>query len=567
MDSTHSVQVELARAADVDQIFDAISYQKGCSVMRMLADFLGEDAWRNGLRKYMQTHKYANTQSDDLWNALGEASGRDVKALMDPWIKQEGYPVLSASRTDKGIKLTQQRFKSNPLSKAEATIWPIPIRIKTDVGSSIHVFDQKTGEIELEGNPKWVKINSGMGGLYRVDYDADMLKSLTKVLQTGVFGCEDRMGIQQDLFALVTAGKRSSDGLVDLLLSYKDETDYIVWNDIVGNASKIGLIAGAKGKKSFEAFILALYSKIAKSLGWDAKEKETQQQKMLRPLVLCRMNNDLEFRKKAISLFESDITGSQNIDADLKRNCYRTALKYSKNPKKTFDRLIEKYKKADNKTDKALILATLGAVQDEKLLMETLNFGINTEFVASSDFVTLIRTIGGGKMARKVVKKFFYARWNDILELYSSGFMVTYVIKGILGMFFTKEDRDEFEKYFKENPCEVVTRPLAQCLEAITVTYLLIERESKNINSQLAEKFPVKQDEKKKKKKSKKTKSKKKKSKKKKKSEKKKSKKNKKKSKKQKKKGKKYEKKAKKNKKKAKKNKKKAKKSKKKSKK
>lgn len=82
------VEVEVADAAEIDEIFDIISYSKGCSIVRMLASFLGNDAFKKGLNYYLTRHKYANALTEDLWAALAETSGKPVKELMDHWTKQ-----------------------------------------------------------------------------------------------------------------------------------------------------------------------------------------------------------------------------------------------------------------------------------------------------------------------------------------------------------------------------------------------------------------------------------------------------------------------------------------------
>lgn len=72
----------LNNALEVDQIFDEISYLKGSSVIRMLSSELGLKTFLAGVSTYLKKHVYSNATTEDLWAALGEASGRDVSALM-----------------------------------------------------------------------------------------------------------------------------------------------------------------------------------------------------------------------------------------------------------------------------------------------------------------------------------------------------------------------------------------------------------------------------------------------------------------------------------------------------
>ena len=72
--TTHPIQQEIKTEAEANGAFDDITYNKGSSFIRMLEGFLGEDVFRDGMRKYIATHKYSNSTTADLWNALSDSS-------------------------------------------------------------------------------------------------------------------------------------------------------------------------------------------------------------------------------------------------------------------------------------------------------------------------------------------------------------------------------------------------------------------------------------------------------------------------------------------------------------
>ena len=78
----------------MDEIFDSISYNKGASVIRMLHDFIGREAFKNGMKHYLTTHSYQNTQTEDLWASLETASGKPVGKVMTTWTGQMGFPLI-----------------------------------------------------------------------------------------------------------------------------------------------------------------------------------------------------------------------------------------------------------------------------------------------------------------------------------------------------------------------------------------------------------------------------------------------------------------------------------------
>src|SRR4029079_18093456 len=100
------VECEVRTPEDADGMFDTLTYQKGGSVLRMLERWLGADAFRDGVRLYLDTYKLDNTETTDLWDSLEDATGKPVRQIMDTWIFQAGFPVVRPQ----GFRLTQERF-------------------------------------------------------------------------------------------------------------------------------------------------------------------------------------------------------------------------------------------------------------------------------------------------------------------------------------------------------------------------------------------------------------------------------------------------------------------------
>ena len=105
--ATRSVEFPVGRPEEAQGMFDVLTYQKGGSVLRMLEQFLGADVFRDGIRDYLDTHAYGNTETTDLWDALERSSGRPVREIMDTWIDQGGYPLV---RVGADGSLTQTPF-------------------------------------------------------------------------------------------------------------------------------------------------------------------------------------------------------------------------------------------------------------------------------------------------------------------------------------------------------------------------------------------------------------------------------------------------------------------------
>ena len=71
----------IADESEAMTAFDAITYNKGQAFIRMLENYLGADAFRDGIRRYMAAHAYSNTTTADLWQALEAATGKPVASI------------------------------------------------------------------------------------------------------------------------------------------------------------------------------------------------------------------------------------------------------------------------------------------------------------------------------------------------------------------------------------------------------------------------------------------------------------------------------------------------------
>lgn len=140
---SHPISVAVKDPSDIESIFDAISYNKGASILNMLENFLGEDVLRNGLNDYLETHAYGNADTNDLWSVFSKHANQtfDVKAIMDTWTQQMGFPLVEISREGNTITAVQRRFlvtaakNTTDLSKPKTPFnykWYVPLSYYTN---------------------------------------------------------------------------------------------------------------------------------------------------------------------------------------------------------------------------------------------------------------------------------------------------------------------------------------------------------------------------------------------------------------------------------------------------
>lgn len=242
--ASHPIEVPVKDALEVEQIFDAISYLKGSSVIRMLSGHLGVDVFLQGVSEYLKKHSYGNSPyylsfgmlltmqgnatTNDLWAALSKASGKDVNAFMDPWIRKIGFPVLTVAEEPGQIGVRQSRFLSTGDVKAEEdeTLWWVPLGLRTDhdaQGAATNALTIKEDTLR-DVDETFYKLNTKQVGFYRTNYPPARLAKLGA--ERHKLSVEDKIGLVADAAALAVAGQSTTAGLLTLVENFKDETSY-----------------------------------------------------------------------------------------------------------------------------------------------------------------------------------------------------------------------------------------------------------------------------------------------------------------------------------------------------
>lgn len=252
--NSHPIEVPVGHPSEIDEIFDDISYNKGAAVIRMLHHYIGDEDFRKGMNVYLTRHQYKNTFTEDLWAALEEASNKPVGDVMSTWTKQMGFPVVTVSTKPspdgKGVvlNLKQSKFTADGSQPPGNYKWMIPISVSTskNPGKEVvsTVLKSTEGEILVPdvGSNDWIKINPGTIGFYRTQYTSDMLEKLIPAIKDKSLPPLDRLGLLDDLFAMVQAGHTSTIEVLKLLSAFEDENNYTVWSTISNILTKLGVL-------------------------------------------------------------------------------------------------------------------------------------------------------------------------------------------------------------------------------------------------------------------------------------------------------------------------------------
>jgi puromycin-sensitive aminopeptidase len=461
----------------------------------MLYQYIGDEAFRKGMSLYLNRFKYKNTQTEDLWAALGEASGKPVRDVMTTWTKQKGYPVISVSDCVDGdnrlLKLSQEKFCADgkvPDSEKD-TEWMVPLTFTTAVspstGIAASLLASKTSEVVIPGVPasSWVKVNQDSVGVYRVQYSGEMLSRLIPGIESKTLPPLDRLNVQDDLFALVQAGKTSTVEILKLLEAFKNEDEYPVWASISSCLGRINLLLSHTNfQDNYHVWGRKLLLPIYSQLGWTKKTDDKHSTTLLRGLVLSRLAvfGEPSVVAEARKLFEAHANGTGIIPPDIRSAVYSAVARNA--DEKTFNTFLALYRKAETQEEKNRLSGAIAAAPETWMLERVLTFAMSDE-VRSQDAAFVICYVAMNKKGRELAWSFFQDNSCVLKARYESGFLMSRLVKCITENFATEDKAREVESFFSKNPFPGTERTVQQSLENIRLNAEWLSRDADAIKT------------------------------------------------------------------------------------
>jgi puromycin-sensitive aminopeptidase len=465
--STHPIEVPVNHPNEISEIFDAVSYSKGASVIRMLAEHLGEKVFRKGLHNYLKRHSYGNAETKDLWNALEEVSGKPVGKIMSEWTSRGGYPVIRIEEKKKGFELRQSRFfASEPVRKAtsDKTIWRVPLIWAAGKKEVRFIFSRKLDF--AFGYKKGAKLNIRETGLYRVSYSPELLSEFAPLISEKKLSAVDRLGLVRDVFALAESGEVETPEALKILSAYKDEDEYIVWREIVSGLARLSTaLSGTETYELLKEFRKKIFSPAAKRIGWLPKKGEVHTAPMMRDMLIYQAGatGDQEIIDEAVRQFNEYVKGGSAPHKDVRTAVYYLAARSGDSS--TFEKLQTLHRGAKLPDERERLEESLGLFKDKKLLEKALTYAL-TKDVRPQDFAHIYGSVARNKVGRELAWQFLKKNWKKLIKIYGVGGLRTSRTVEPLSSFNDEIFAKEIEKFFKGQKVGL-ERTVAQTLERI----------------------------------------------------------------------------------------------------
>lgn len=483
--NTHAIEIDVRHPQEISEIFDTISYAKGASVIRMLAEYLGEKAFIRGLRAYLKKHSYDNAETTDLWRALERASGKPVQKMMDVWTRKPGYPLIDVQETGSKISFEQRRFLSGEKT-GQRTVWDVPLHILSGKKKSSLLLKSKKTLVPKE-RERFLKGNLGETSFVRARYTPEHMELLAKEIRNGneLLGTADRFGLIRDTFAFVQSGLLPTDELLRFVRAYAGETQYIVWAQIIEQMFSLrGLLFGKPEFEKFCQYARTLFVPAISRIGWEKKEGESYEQPFLRSALIMAAGTfgDEETIKKAQTLFWEEESGKGTLPSDLRATVY--SLVAQNGGQKEYAALEARFRKATLEEEKDRLLRALASFRDPQLVQKTLDTAFS-EGARGQDTLKAVGFSFANPYGRTVAWKHLTKHWAYIVQRFAGGHLFSRFAAGTAN-FTSKTDATDIERFFKTHASEGIGRTVAQAVEQIRSHAAWYGRDGKKIGAFLA---------------------------------------------------------------------------------
>src|SRR5262245_56956538 len=447
--TTHPIQQHVATEAEANSAFDDITYKKGQSFLRMLESFLGEDVFRDGIRRYIAAHGYSNTTTADLWDALSEASKKPIGKIAAGWTQQPGFPIVNVKReVDRKVQLTQERFTVN-LKNAPPLLWQIPLTYSLvgEAPATLLMTDRTAALANIPAD-RALKLKVNGAGNYRVEYDQPYWKLLLDALPN--LGVEDRVNLLSDTWALAQAGPAPVSLYFRLVEELPASTDLAEREQTINVLDFMnGLLVGSPEREKFQGYARSLLRPTFETLGWEPRAGEAPTAGSLRASLISTLGdlNDPEIIAGCRERFEKYLAHSASLPPDLRAPVLAVVGRYA--DEKTWNKLHELGLKTTSIEEKQNYYNALTCATDPNLLKKTLAIALTDE-LPTSRAIFLVSRVARDSGHPEIAWDFAKTNMKALLAKVDAAGANRYA-PGLFTFFTDGSRADELKNYAKKN--------------------------------------------------------------------------------------------------------------------
>uniref|UniRef100_A0A8C7VND8 Aminopeptidase n=1 Tax=Oncorhynchus mykiss TaxID=8022 RepID=A0A8C7VND8_ONCMY len=495
LSSSHPVSSQVDTPTQIQEMFDDVSYDKGACILNMLRDFLTPEAFKIGIVRYLRRYSYQNTVNSHLWESLTNvinprnsqhtsqsthchSDQLDVRAIMDTWTLQEGFPLVTVEVRGRQVRLSQERYlKTDDPSQTHGFLWQVPLTYITSSSSTVHRFllKTRTDVLYLPEEVEWVKFNVDMSGYYMVHYEGEGWRSLTSLLLTNhrALSSNDRASLINNAFQLVSVGKVGLDTALDLSLYLSKETDIMPVTQGLGELVPLYKLMEKRDMEGLEnqmkGYIVELFRGLIDRQTWS--DEGSVSQRVLRSYLLLfgSVRNHPPCVATATHLFNkwraSD--GNMSLPSDVSLAVFAIGARDPEG----WDFLFEKYRHSQHTSVKSRIKSALSISPLQHKLKRLMEQSLAGEVMKTQDLPHVVISVSRNPKGYKLAWDFLRHNWHTLVKKFDLGsHSISGMVTGVTNQYSTREMLDEVRGFF-----DSLSEETGSGLRCIQQTYESIE--------------------------------------------------------------------------------------------
>jgi puromycin-sensitive aminopeptidase len=483
--NTRPVEFEVLSPEDADGMFDTLTYEKGGALLRMLEQYLGPDQFREGIGHYLTKHSYGNTETGDLWDAIEATSGKPVRRIMDTWIWQRGYPLVTVTLDGNDIVLTQSRFRFD--GEPDDTRWAIPLHVKqlTDDGEHVDVvlLDGVSTRIPLRRPTAAVVANGGSFGFFRVTASNELLGRLTgpalKRLSTA-----ERVSLVDDAWAAVVAGQLGADDFCQFAQGFAGETAAQVWQMLLAALTWCERLVEGPTRERFQAFVRGLLGPALARIGWSPAGGESDLVGELRGSLirgLATVGDDADVQRRCRRLHAESLADPSSVDSTVAAAALSAVAFVGTDA--DYDACLARYRRSDNPQDKMRELVALSGFPSAHLVDRTLALTLTDEVKTQNAPFVVARCIANRQHGEQAWR-FTREHWTEMNDRFPAN--IIYRMVDPVKTLTKPEQHADVGAFFAEHDIPQSRKQLLQILERHTINVGLRARANEQLTRAFA---------------------------------------------------------------------------------
>ena len=464
--TTRAIRATADTPAQIAEMFDGITYEKGGAVIGMVENFVGEEVFRQGVHNYLQAHLYANATAEDFWNAQTTTSHQPVDRLMESFVTQPGVPVIVTGNNGAALTVSQNRFILPPQTASKPTsLWTLPLCFKTaGIPQCSLILPPAHNIATPPGATMPIYINAGSKGYFRTEYTPEQVAAIISVIETSLTP-EERIGFVGDRWALMQTGHGSVGEYLDLALALKNDPNANVLEIALGKVESIDQrIASVEERERLHAVLRKQFGPLYQEMS-SRQSNETAAHMQRRALLfnLLGLAGDQAVLQQALQITTNLFSGKGETDPALADAS--VALTAKTGSVGFYDAIQKVSRESASPTLKEETLGMLADFKDPELIQRTLDYAVSGS-VRNQDSWQLLGSLLRQPESREQAWKYVQGNWDKVHAQLtaSSGQRIV----GATGSFCTVAQRDEAQAFFAAHPVENTERALKQAYEAST---------------------------------------------------------------------------------------------------